>query len=58
MTEDNPIHIILAITEIFEKLDIPYLIGGSLASSIHGEARATRDVDIVAAIEIKNIKRS
>ncbi len=57
MTEDNPIHVILAVTEVFEKMGIPYLIGGSLASSIHGEARATRDVDIVAAIEIKNIKR-
>ncbi|MBI5554917.1 MAG: hypothetical protein HY920_03560 [Elusimicrobia bacterium] len=56
MTEDNPIHVILAITEIFEKMGIPYLIGGSLASSVYGEARATRDVDIVAAIEIKNVK--
>ncbi len=56
MTEDNPIQVILTITGIFERMGILYLIGGSLASSIHGEARATRDVDIVAAIETKNIK--
>ncbi len=35
---------------IIERLDragIPYMVTGSLASSYHGEPRATRDVDIV-----------
>ncbi len=32
------------------KLSIPYYIGGSIASSIYGIARATMDVDIVADI--------
>jgi hypothetical protein len=36
----------------FEKLDIKYFIGGSLASSLYGIPRATQDVDIIA--EIKN----
>ena len=31
-------------------LEIRYLVGGSLASSIHGIARSTRDIDVVAAI--------
>jgi hypothetical protein len=33
-----------------EGLRIPYLIGGSLASSAHGVLRATLDVDILAGV--------
>ncbi len=33
-----------------EKLEIPYFIGGSIASSVHGAVRATKDVDVVADI--------
>ena len=38
------------LASIFERLEragIPYMVTGSLASSYHGEPRATRDVDIV-----------
>jgi len=38
--------------ECFEKLGIAYYIGGSLASSAYGIARATMDVDLVANVEI------
>ncbi len=34
-----------------ENLRIPYLIGGSLASSTHGVLRSTLDVNILAAVE-------
>lgn len=30
-----------------ERVAIPYMVTGSIASSYHGEARATRDLDIV-----------
>lgn len=30
-----------------ERADVPYMITGSVASSFHGEPRATRDLDIV-----------
>jgi len=43
------------VINIFEKLSIPYYIGGSIASSIYGMARATMDVDIVADIDIHHI---
>ena len=36
-----------------EELDSPYVIGGSYASSAHGIARATMDIDILAAIPEK-----
>jgi hypothetical protein len=35
-----------------DSLGIPYAIGGSFASSVHGIARATQDLDIVAAITL------
>lgn len=40
----------LQLTGAFESLGIAYAIGGSFASSVHGIARPTQDLDIVAAI--------
>lgn len=43
--------ILLAIKPVaraFDQLSIPYYVGGSIASSAYGIARATMDVDIVA----------
>ena len=48
----EPLYVALQMAEIFENLDIPYLVGGSIASSIYGEPRATQDIDMVA--ELKN----
>jgi len=39
------------VVDVFEVLNIPYYIGGSVASSAYGTARATMDVDIVANIK-------
>jgi hypothetical protein len=47
--------ITLFVSETFHRLDIPYLIGGSLASSLHGIPRATQDVDIVANIQPEHV---
>jgi hypothetical protein len=41
----------------FEKLGIEYYIGGSVASSAYGIARATMDVDLVANVEIRQVNR-
>jgi len=32
---------------ILDSLGIPYVVGGSIASSLHGEARYTRDADVI-----------
>jgi len=37
-----------------DRIGIPYLIGGSIASSARGIARATRDIDIVADIRAEH----
>lgn len=38
------------VADAFELLGVPYYIGGSVASSVHGIARATLDVDMVVGL--------
>lgn len=51
----EPIQITHRLVQEFEQLGIQYLVGGSLASSLHGIPRATNDVDIVADIMSEHI---
>ena len=44
------------IIQIFSDLKIPYMICGSLGSSLYGEPRATNDIDIVVDGNLKRIK--
>jgi hypothetical protein len=55
MPLSDPIRIIKKVVEVFDKNDVKYLVGGSLASSLHGIPRATQDVDIVADLRGKDI---
>lgn len=43
------------IVQTFERLQIPYLITGSVASMAYGEPRLTNDIDLVAGIQPKHI---
>jgi hypothetical protein len=51
---EEPIEITLLVIAAFEALGIRYLIGGSLASSIYGEPRATRDADLLADVKFEH----
>lgn len=42
--------------ETLERLQVPYLVTGSMATITHGEARFTNDVDIVADFQPKHIE--
>jgi len=44
----EPVAVTLLVIEALEASDVLYLIGGSLASAVHGVARATVDTDLVA----------
>jgi hypothetical protein len=44
----TPLEIVASVARVFERLGIPYLVGGSVASSIYGPPRSTLDADIVA----------
>jgi hypothetical protein len=54
VTPDQPpdaIGVALFVTGVFTRLNVPYLIGGSFASSLYGEPRSTNDIDIVVDLE-------
>ena len=52
----EPIAVTVLVTQVFEKLNIPYLIGGSLASTIYGIVRTTQDVDIIADMHLEHLR--
>jgi hypothetical protein len=47
MLGDDALSLIGRVVRILDRLEIPYLIGGSIASTLFGEPRGTRDVDLV-----------
>jgi len=51
MKTPDIIEVASKVIEVFEKLNIGYYIGGSLASSAFGVARSTLDIDIVAEVK-------
>jgi hypothetical protein len=50
----EPIAVTLSVIEALDTLDVPYLFGGSLASAVHGVARATADSDLVADVHFEH----
>jgi len=54
MNKSGETGVIKLFTDILDKLNIPYAIGGSIASSLHGRVRFTQDADItVMALDDK-----
>jgi len=51
----EPIDIALRVATILDRHKVPHFVGGSLASSIVGEPRATDDIDIAAKIGTQHI---
>jgi hypothetical protein len=51
----EPIAVTMKVVDVLETLGIPYFIGGSMATAVHGVARATMDVDLVADLESRQI---
>lgn len=54
--QNEPIEVTLHVTAALEKLGIPYLIGGSLASTLHGMIRTTQDSDIITEMRPEHVK--
>jgi hypothetical protein len=54
--QGDSVRVTLLVTDVLEKLDIPYAVGGSLSSSLHGIMRSTLDVDIVTDLQYKHIQ--
>jgi hypothetical protein len=54
--EYDPVAIAVDLGARLDRLGVDWVLGGSLASSVHGEPRATQDVDIVAALRANHVK--
>lgn len=51
----EPLKVTAVVGAILDGLGVPWLVGGSLASSIHGIPRATQDVDLVADLRLPHL---
>ena len=52
---DLPLSVLSQVTATLEQQNIPYVLVGSFASSIHGMYRSTADIDILADIHTEQI---
>ena len=52
----KPAEAFAELLEILDKMEIPYAVSGSVASSVHGIPRTTMDVDLVADIHPDQVK--
>lgn len=52
----EPIAVTLLVIDALVYLQVPYFIAGSLASALHGVARATMDVDLVADMQLEHVE--
>ena len=46
----EPFQVALSVADALERCGLPYVVGGSLASSVNGEPRSTLDIDLVVAM--------
>jgi hypothetical protein len=48
------IAVVMRVADALEALDVPYALGGSFASALHGVMRATMDADMVADLRLEH----
>ena len=53
---ENPLAVLVEAISAFDALGIDYVVVGSIASSIHGEYRASGDVDVVADVQLHHVQ--
>ena len=51
----TPAEAFAQLLEILDRMEVPYLVVGSVASSIHGITRPTLDADIVADLKLEQV---
>jgi hypothetical protein len=55
MSQPDIVAALIPVAEALDRLRIPYYVGGSIASSAHGFARATVDIDLVVRIAAEQV---
>jgi len=58
MTPSDPegLRVVFLVLEVLDRLGVPYHLGGSYASAIHGIPRQTHDVDLVVDLREDRIR--
>ena len=51
----GPSDLLARVAASLSRLDVPYLVTGSMASTAYGEPRFTNDIDIVAALDADRV---
>ena len=57
MTFLAPLDLLRDLAALFDELGLPWCLGGSLASALYGEPRATRDIDVIVEMGEADITR-
>ena len=53
---EEALRVILEVVGILDDLQVPYAVGGSLASSMHGIPRSTQDGDLLADLRLEHMQ--
>lgn len=56
MPANEALRVCLDVARVFERLEVPYVVGGSLASSLHGIPRSTNDADLAAELRDAHVR--
>lgn len=55
MLATEALRVCLDVARALDELGVPYLVGGSIASSLHGVPRSTQDADLVADLREEHV---
>lgn len=55
MLASEALRVCVEVARVLDGLGVPYLVGGSLASSLHGVPRSTQDADVVADLRDEHV---
>ena len=54
--DDEIVTTLMPVIAAFNRLQVAYYVGGSVASSYHGAVRSTMDIDIVSDLRLQHVK--
>ena len=54
--DDEIVTTLLPVIAAFNRLQVPFYVGGSVASSYHGAVRSTMDIDIVSDLRMEHVE--
>lgn len=54
--DDEIVKTLMPVIAAFNRLRVPFYVGGSVASSYHGAVRSTMDIDIVSDLRLEHVE--